>query len=242
MSSQSTKIEDDSVSIILSTYNEAPVIEDTLKKIFETIKGVEIILVDDNSTDGTLEKVQNFKEFNIKIFSRKERGLASAFLLGLINTSGNKIGWIDSNMGDLIKFFPSMINDLEDKDNDIILLSRYVKDGGDKRSKLRVISSKLINLFCRLVLSNKIKDYTSSIFIMNRYCLKSAVPIGYGHGEFFIEFLYKCLKANLKIKEIPFSQPPDKEGLSKTASGLLNFFRLGINYIIRIIITKIKIR
>ena len=199
MSSQNTKIEDDSISIILSTYNEAPVIEDTLKKIFETIKGVEIILVDDNSTDGTLEKVQNFKEFNIKIFSRKERGLASAFLLGLINTSGNKIGWIDSNMGDLIKFFPSMIKDLND--NDIILLSRYVENGSDNRSKLRVISSKLINFFCRLVLSNKIKDYTSSIFIMKRSCLKSAVPIGYGHGEFFIEFLYKCLKANLKIRE-----------------------------------------
>ena len=240
MSSQNTKIEDDRISIILSTYNEAPVIEDTLKKIFETIKGVEIVLVDDNSTDGTLERVKNFKEFNIKIFSRKERGLASAFLLGLINTNGNKIGWIDSNMGDLIKFFPSMINDL--KDNDIILLSRYVENGSDKRSKLRVISSKLINFFCRLVLSNKIKDYTSSIFIMNRYCLKSAVPIGYGHGEFFIEFLYKCLKENLKIKEISFTQPPDKEGLSKTASGFLNFLRHGINYVIRIIITKIKIR
>ena len=51
---------------------------------------------------------------------------------------------------------------------------------------------------------------------MNRSCLKSAVPIGYGHGEFFIEFLYKCLKANLKIKETPFVQPPDKKGLSKT--------------------------
>jgi len=240
MSSQNTKIEDDRVSIILSTYNEAPVIEDTLKKIFETIKGVEIVLVDDNSTDGTLEKVQNFKEFNIKIFSRKERGLASAFLLGLINTTGNKIGWIDSNMGDLIKFFPSMIKDLED--NDIILLSRYVENGSDERSNLRIISSKLINFFCRLVLSKKIKDYTSSIFIMNRSCLKSAVPIGYGHGEFFIEFLYKCLKANLKIKEIPFVQPPDKEGLSKTASGLLRFFKLGLDYIFRIIIIKIKIR
>tara|TARA_B100001540_G_scaffold312618_1_gene334057 strand:+ start:34 stop:750 length:717 start_codon:yes stop_codon:yes gene_type:complete len=238
MSSQNTTIEDNSVSIILSTYNEAPVIEDTLKKIFETIKGVEIILVDDNSTDGTLEKVNKFKEFNIKIFSRKDRGLASAFLLGLINTTGKKIGWIDSNMGDLIKFFPSMIKDLND--NDIILLSRYVENGSDNRSKLRVISSKLINFFCRLVLSNKIKDYTSSIFIMKRSCLKSAVPIGYGHGEFFIEFLYKCLKANLKIKEIPYIQPPDEEGLSKTASGILSFFRLGLNYIIRIIIIKIR--
>ena len=238
MNSQNTKNIDNSVSIILSTYNEASVIEDTLTKIFETIEGVEVVLVDDNSTDGTLDKVDKFKNFNIKIFSRKERGLASAFLLGLINTTGNKIGWIDSNMGDLIKLFPSMIKELND--NDIVLLSRYIENGNDERSKLRVITSRIINFICRLILSNKIKDYTSSIFIMNRNCLNTVLPISYGHGEFFIEFLYNGLKKNLKIKEIPFVQPPDQEGISKTASSFYNFFRLGINYLIRIIIIKIR--
>ena len=238
MSSQNTKKIDNSVSIILSTYNEASVIEDTLTKIFETIEGVEVVLVDDNSTDGTLNKVDKFKNFNIKIFSRKERGLASAFLLGLINTTGNKIGWIDSNMGDLIKLFPSMIKELND--NDIVLLSRYIENGNDERSKLRVITSRIINFICRLVLSNKIQDYTSSIFIMNRNCLKTILPISYGHGEFFIEFLYNGLKKNLKIKELPFVQPPDQEGISKTASSFYNFFRLGINYLIRIIIIKLR--
>ena len=238
MSSQNTKNIDNSVSIILSTYNEASVIENTLTKIFETIEGVEVVLVDDNSTDGTLDKVDKFKNFNIKIFSRKERGLASAFLLGLINTTGNKIGWIDSNMGDLIKLFPSMIKELND--NDIVLLSRYIENGNDERSKLRVITSRIINFICRLILSNKIQDYTSSIFIMNRNCLKTVLPISYGHGEFFIEFLYNGLKKNLKIKEIPFVQPPDQEGISKTASSFYNFFRLGINYLIRIIIIKIR--
>jgi len=238
MSLQNTKNIDNSVSIILSTYNEASVIEDTLTKIFKTIEGVEVVLVDDNSTDGTLDKVNKFKNFNIKIFSRKERGLASAFLLGLINTTGNKIGWIDSNMGDLIKLFPSMIKELND--NDIVLLSRYIENGNDERSKLRVITSRIINFICRLILSNKIKDYTSSIFIMNRNCLNTVLPISYGHGEFFIEFLYNGLKKNLKIKEIPFVQPPDQEGISKTASSFYNFFRLGINYLIRIIIIKIR--
>ena len=238
MSLQNTKNIDNSVSIILSTYNEASVIEDTLTKIFKTIEGVEVVLVDDNSTDGTLDKVNKFKNFNIKIFSRKERGLASAFLLGLINTTGNKIGWIDSNMGDLIKLFPSMIKELND--NDIVLLSRYIENGNDERSKLRVITSRIINFICRLILSNKIQDYTSSIFIMNRNCLKTVLPISYGHGEFFIEFLYNGIKKNLKIKEIPFVQPPDQEGISKTASSFYNFFRLGINYLIRIIIIKIR--
>ena len=43
------------VSIILSTYNEALVIEDTINQIFNTLDDVEVILVDDNSTDGTFE-------------------------------------------------------------------------------------------------------------------------------------------------------------------------------------------
>lgn len=240
MSSKNIQNNDNSISIILSTYNEASVIEDTLTKIFKTIEGVEIVLVDDNSTDGTLEKVNKFKDYNIKIFSRKERGLASAFLLGLINTSGNKIGWIDSNMGNLISFFPGMINELDNENIDIILLSRFIKNGSDERSKLRIISSKLINFICRLILSNKIRDYTSSIFLMKRSCLNSVVPIAYGHGEFFIEFLYNCLKSNLKIKEIPYIQPPDQEGISKTASSYYNFFRLGMNYLIRIIYIRIR--
>ena len=53
------------VSIILSTYNEATVIEDTINQILENLDSVEIILVDDNSTDGTFEKVVKMNNPNI---------------------------------------------------------------------------------------------------------------------------------------------------------------------------------
>ena len=83
-------------SIILSTYNEAKIIDKTVKEIFDKIKNVEIVLVDDNSTDGTVEKLKIFSNENLKIYKRKQRGLASAFLLGMINTSGDYIGWINT--------------------------------------------------------------------------------------------------------------------------------------------------
>ena len=92
-------IQNNKTSIILSTYNEAPVIENTLKLIFETLKNVEVIVVDDNSTDGTLEIINKFKNYNLKVYSRKERGLASAFLLGFskkiqhIRYDGRKDFW-----------------------------------------------------------------------------------------------------------------------------------------------------
>ena len=134
---------DKKISIILSTYNEAPVIEETINEIFNNIKNAEIILVDDNSSDGTLEKVKNINNPNLKIFSRKFRGLASAFLLGLINSSGDIVGWIDSNLKSAATKLPEMLDGLNN--NDIVILSRYVEGGRDEWKKLRILSSKIVN-------------------------------------------------------------------------------------------------
>ena len=92
-------------------------------------------------------------------------------------------------MPELFKKVPQMISELEN--NDLVILSRYVVGGKDQRTNLRILSSKAINFVCRSFLSNNIKDYTSSIFLMKREKLNLAVPICYGHGEFFIEFLFK---------------------------------------------------
>jgi len=226
------------VSIILSTYNEVTVIEYTINEIFKNLDNVEIILVDDNSTDGTFEKVIKMNNPNIKAYSRVTRGLASAFLLGLINSSSNIVGWLDSNMGILAERLPEMKKQLEK--NDLILLSRYVEGGSDQRSRVRILSSQLINFFCRIILSNNIKDYTSGIFLMKRDVLLSAVPISTGHGEFFIEFLYKALKSGKKIIELPYVHPPDVEGMSKTASSSFRFIKLGFIYIIRIFLSLLN--
>ena len=225
------------ISIILSTYNEASIIKNTINKIFATLEDVEIVLVDDNSQDGTLDIIKSIDNSNLKIYVRNSRGLASAFLLGMINTEGKYIGWTDSNMPQLIDKFNEMLEKL--KEYDLVLLSRYVEGGGDQRSKLRILSSKILNQFCRIILGNEIKDYTSSIFLMNRSVLNDGVPIAYGHGEFFIEFLYKVKKKGIKICDIPYVQPPDEEG-SKTASSIFRFITLGLSYFIRIIITRFR--
>ena len=212
---------DKKISIILSTYNEAPVIEQTISEIFKYVKNVEIILVDDNSPDGTFEKVNKINNPNLKVFSKKSRGLAAAFLLGLVNSSGDVVGWIDSNQSLLAIKLPDMIDKLDN--NDIVVLSRYVEGGKDERTGLRILSSQTVNWLCRLILGKKIKDYTSGIFVMRRSVLNEVVPIGYGHGEFFIEFLYKAKQKGIKILEVPFTQPRDKEGITKTSPNIFKF-------------------
>jgi|TARA_B100001964_G_C14185004_1_gene578199 dolichol-phosphate mannosyltransferase len=229
---------DKKISIILSTYNEASVIEQTISQIFKYIKNVEIILVDDNSSDGTFEKVKKIDNPNLKLFSRKSRGLASAFSLGLINSTGDVVGWIDSNMDLLAVKLPNMISKLDN--HDLVILSRYVEGGKDERKGLRIAASQIVNLICRFILGRKIKDYTSGIFVMNRSVLNKVVPISYGHGEFFIEFLYKAKQKDVKILEIPFTQPADKEGISKTAPNMFKFIYLSFFYITRIILSLVR--
>ena len=168
------------------------------------------------------------------VYRKKSRSLASAFVRGVIETTGERIGWIDTNMGDMASRFPKMIEELN-SDNDIVVLSRYVKGGDDHRIWLRRTCSKFFNLICRLMLGTSIKDFTSSIFLMKRQIINEVTFLGYGHGEFFIEFLYKVHKKGFKIKEIPYVQKKDQDlANSKSSPNLVKFFYLGFIYVLRI--------
>lgn len=222
------------ISIILSTYNEKLSIEFTIRELIKYLPNVEIVVVDDNSPDGTLEILKKINYFNLKIFSRKQtKGLATAFLLGLINTTGDTIGWVDSNMGEVVKKFPEMSLNL--KNADIVLLSRYVPGGEDNRHAFRVYVSTLLNKFTKVVLRSKINDLSSGIFLMKREVLNEVVPNATGHGEFMIEFLFTAEKKGKKILEIPYVHPIDIEGNSKSFPNIYKFMQFGLFYILRII-------
>ena len=208
-------------TIILSTYNESLAIEYTITELIKHIKNLEIVVVDDNSPDGTFEILKKINYPHLKIFCRKKtRGLASAFLLGLINSEGDTIGWLDSNMGSLASKFPEMISNLNDYD--IVLLSRYVQGGGDQRNKVRIIASKMVNFISRFILRS-LKDLTSGIFVMKREVLLDVLPIASGHGEFIVEFLHQAELKKNKILEIPYIQPIDIEKIVKVFLIYINF-------------------
>lgn len=228
-------------SILLCTYNEDKYIENTILKLNQFVPDLEIIIVDDNSTDNTLSIINNLKnKYDLKIISRlKTKGLGSAFNRALIEANGENIGWIDTNMGELAERFPKMLEDLNN--HDLILLSRYVTGGSDDRVFIRAFCSKLINFFCRVILSNKIMDYTSSIFVMKRSVLNETNILGYGHGDFFVEFLYDVIQKGFRIKEIPYKQKEDdNEENTKTSPNLFRFFILGFFYFIRVLITRFR--
>ena len=169
-----------------------------------------------------------------KVFLRKKtKGLASAFLLGLIHSRGDIIGWVDSNMSSVVKLFPQMINELQT--NDVVILSRFLEGGKDERNFVRKWSSYILNKITKFVLRSEINDLSSGIFVMKRAVLLDTLPIASGHGEFIIEFLYNAERKGNKIKEIAYTQPIDEEGNSKSYPNFFKFSFLGFFYFVRIL-------
>ena len=229
-------------SIILCTYNEANHIENVISELEKYIPDLEIVIVDDSSSDGTIEIIERLNQNNKykAIFRKKSRNLASAFVRGLTETTGVNIGWLDTNMAEVASKFPEMGNKLK-SDNDLILMSRYVKGGGDNRIFVRAFCSKYFNILCRIIFRIPIKDFTSSIFLMKRKILDEVTFLGYGHGDFFLEFLYNVHQKGFKIKEIPYVQKKDDDNSnSKSSPNLIKFFYLGFLYILRIFVSLIR--
>ena len=230
------------ISIVLCTYNEVNYIEQTIRLISQTLENVEIIVVDDNSNDGTLEKLNTLKSiFNFKLIVRKnERGLASAHKRGFNESTGEYVGTIDVNSRDQILYF----KDLAVKLNvgyDIAVLSRYILGGGDQRIFIRSFSSKAINTVARFFLRIPFNDFTSCIFLMKRKLLDYSEIIKTGYAEWFIEFIYIVYKKRHRLIEIPYIQKMDEKlSVSKSYPNILTFFYLGIIYFYRIILAIIR--
>ena len=229
-------------SIILCTYNEANHIEKTILELEKNISNLELVIVDDFSTDGTVDIIKKLNQNNKykTVFRKKSRSLASAFVRGIIETTGDYIGWVDTNMSELAPRFNEMKKELE-SENHLIILSRFIEGGGDERILIRSLGSKYFNFFSRILLRVPIKDLTNSVFLMKRKVMDEVTFLGYGHGEFFMEFLYNAYKKGFKIKEIPHVQKKDEDlENSKSAPNLIKFLHYGLMYILRVFMAIIR--
>ncbi len=226
------------VSIILATYNESENIRDILQAIFAAVPDpVEVIVVDDNSPDQTWKFANDFGEPRLKVIRRMNtRGLASAINRGLIESRGDIIGWMDSDMCHPPSLLPTMLETL--RSCDVVIGSRYVKGGKDDRDPNRVLTSRMINRLASTILGHGILDYDSGFILMNRYVLDSVSLTPAGYGAYFIEFIYACRRKDLNVIELPYTFTERLKGVSKSNVNLFQFGLAGLGYVIRILKTR----
>lgn len=231
------------ISIVLATYNEEETICITIAALLEAApQEMEIIVVDDDSPDRTRQVVQALNLPNVKVIRRQgTRGLASAFNRGIIESRGDYIGWMDADMGMPPSMIPKMYRLLTEEGYDIAIGSRYAPGGADEREdRLRVLASRLINGFARLVLGYGIGDYVSGFVLMRRSVLDSVTFMPRGYGDYCIEFVYDVCRKGLKLAEVGYHFRERTAGASKTAPSRLRFFLTGMKYVLRILTVRLR--
>lgn len=209
------------VSVILPTYNERDNIVDLVNYIIETLEGTvnyELILVDDNSPDGTAEVVR--QEFggnaNIRLHVRNnERGLATAIRKGIELSAGSVVVVMDTDFNHDPKYIPQFLNLIQFYD--VVVGSRFLYGGG-MYSRWRYYASLLYNGFIRFFLGIPITDKLSGFFAMRRESLGEidSDRIFYGYGDYFIRFLATVVNLKLRILEIPVFYDNRRSGETKT--------------------------
>ena len=231
------------VSVILPTYNEKENIKELIRQIYHYCRKdlYEVIVVDDNSPDETwkIAEMLQKKYRSLRIIRRiNEKGLPSAIWAGITHAKGNVVVWLDCDLSHPPKIIPKMIRQIPEYD--VVIASRYVENGKDKRPFTRVLASKLINAFSKLVLGLKIKDMTSGFYSVKKEVFSKIRLMKTGYAEYCIRLSYESSKKGFKIKEIGYAFSERKKGTSKTFSNISGFLYNGYLCIREILRLRIK--
>jgi dolichol-phosphate mannosyltransferase len=222
------------LSVILPTFNERESINSLVAEIVShlspTGKSFEILVVDDDSPDGTWEEVsrQWVGDSRVRPLLRKnEKGLATAILHGIRHAAGDKIIVMDTDFNHPPRLIPLLVA-ITDYFS-VASGSRYVIGGGMETSRFRYIGSKLFNKFVHYVLKMQTTDNLSGYFCFRKEVLEG-IPlekIFFGYGDFYIRFLYVMQRRGHPIIEVPVVYKDRMGGLSKTdlKSELFKYFR-----------------
>lgn len=211
-------------TIVIPTYNEAENLPKIVEAVFALPVDIDILVVDDNSPDGTgeiAEKLKTETNGKVQVIHRKGKlGLGSAYIQGFhqaIRNGADFIGQMDADFSHPIEKLPEMLQTLNSCD--FVLGSRYVKGGSldEKWPAWRKGLSGFGNFYARTILGMKIRDVTGGYRLWRKETL-NAMPLERvrSNGYIFqVEMGYVATRLGFKCKEIPIHFADRRWGVSK---------------------------
>jgi dolichol-phosphate mannosyltransferase len=212
----------DSILVALCTYNERENIEALLPEIWRVVPQAHILVVDDNSPDGTGTLVADWmtREPRLKLLARPGKlGLGTATLAALQFAIDHNYGWV-ANLDADFSHPPKILAPLLSRtaDHDVVLASRYVPGGGvDGWPWYRHGMSWAINLYARLLLRLPVRDCSGSfrvyrVALLRQIELRRFLSTGYSVLE---ELLYQLRRRGARFCEVPYRYAERRHGQSK---------------------------
>lgn len=223
--------------VIIPTYNEKENIERVIDRVFVLPRPLDVLIVDDNSPDGTGSIVKDLqKKYEGKLFLEERTGklgLGTAYIHGFRWALAHQYEYIfemdadlSHNPDDLVRLYDTTKNEA-----DLVIGSRYVKGVNVVNWPMgRVLMSYFASIYVKIILGIKIDDTTAGFKCYRRKVLETidlnAIKfVGYA---FQIEMKYTTWKLGFKVKEIPIIFTDRTEGESKMNRGIFKEAILGV--------------
>ncbi|MEM6514544.1 MAG: polyprenol monophosphomannose synthase [Bacteroidota bacterium] len=224
--------------VIIPTYNEIENIEAIIRAVFSQEKAFDILIVDDNSPDGTADRVKflqnEFKEQLHLLVRTKKTGLGTAYIAGFKWALKHDYDYIfemdadfSHNPDDLIRLYNACAID----GADMSIGSRYVKGVNVVNWPMsRVLMSYGASKYVRFITRMKIRDATAGFVcykrnVLEQIDLNSIKFVGYA---FQIEMKFKSYLKKFKIIEVPVIFTDRTKGKSKMSSGIISEAIFGV--------------
>ena len=248
------------ISIILPVLNEeenlkflVPEISEILSKLVG--ENFEIIIIDDQSIDNTKTLVKDFISSSYNIVYKLRNGaksLPQSIFEGIEISKYKNVLWMDADGSMDVDSVKILISTFLNKDIDVVVGSRFVKDGGYKgleknssKSFLNIIKnlkdsedsafavylSIVFNKLLKTILSVKISDLTSGFIVGQKKYFDKEMFEKFSYGEYFVYVVMKLLKNNIQILEVGYFCKPRQFGKSKTSSSIFRLIRLSYPYL-----------
>lgn len=224
--------------VVIPTYNEIENIERLLRTVFSLQRAFDVVVVDDNSPDGTAQVVtlnMDLYPGRLHLVSREEKqGLGTAYIAGFkwaLLKDYEYIFEMDAdfshNPNDLIRLY----NACHKEGNDLSIGSRYVTGVNVVNWPMsRVLLSWLASRYVRFIMRMEIYDTTAGFIcyrreVLEKINLDNIRFVGYA---FQIEMKFKAHMKNFKIKEVPVIFTDRTKGVSKMTSGIISEAIFGV--------------
>ena len=219
------------VMIVMPTYNEAENLPEMVSALLSLgIEGLELLIVDDNSPDGTGDLAESFaREYpgRIHVIHREGKlGLGTAYITGFRYALCHEADFVfemDADFSHSPSYIPKMLEAA--KDCDVVVGSRYIPGGGvdGKWSPWRRFLSWWGNsIYARLILGLEVHDSTAGFKCFRRSALESLDldKISSQGYAFQVEVAYACERKGLRVKEVPIIFPDRVRGKSKMSANI----------------------
>lgn len=224
--------------IIIPAYNESGNIENTIKDITENAKDFDYIIVNDCSTDDTLEicRKNHFSYINLPINLGIGGAVQAGYRYAFYHGYDTAVQFDGDGQHDAA-YLSKLLEVLEKDEADMAIGSRFIENEGFQSSAIRRVGIKFFTKLIKLLTRKKITDPTSGMRMVNRKLMEEftfSYPKDYPEPESAVT----VLKKGYRIKEVPVKMRSRAEGESSISMSKSVYYMIKVS--LAIIIAKIS--